>query len=152
MSDAERAVAGEEQQQVVLERVAACPLSSSSGCASTVPSLRKWKQVMPPNAAMYWSCLPIGSRSTVDLDVAGLLGQLARMDQMLRACACRAPCSSAVVKLPDEPSPVPAGMSASVVISICARLDRQQPQRLADDADAGPRRPRSTCSSAEYFR
>ena len=37
---------------------------------------------------------------------------------MLRDCACSAR-NSAVVKLPDEPSPVPAGMSASVVISIC---------------------------------
>ena len=53
----------------------------------------------------------------VDLDVAGLLGEFARMDDAA-ACACSAR-SSAVVKLPDEPSPVPAGISASVVISIC---------------------------------
>ena len=45
---------------------------------------RKVKQVMPPKAAMYWSCLPIGSLEQVDLDVAGLLGQFARMD---RCCA-----------------------------------------------------------------
>ena len=32
---------------------------------------------------MYWSCLPIGSLEQVDLDVARLLGQLARVDQAL---------------------------------------------------------------------
>ena len=52
---------------------------------------------------------------------------------MLRACACSAR-NSAVVKLPEEPSPVPAGISASVVISIWRGLAGKQPQRLADDA------------------
>ena len=87
---------------------------------------------MPPKAAMYWSCLPIGSLQQVDLDVAGLLGQLLRVDQVLLV-ARAAPCSSAVVKLPDDPSPVPAGMSAMLVISRCGVVDADQLQRLADD-------------------
>ena len=55
------------------------------------------------------------------------------------------------MKLPDEPRPVPAGMSASVVISSCGVRRSHQPHRLADDrvlhlVDA------STCSSFEYLR
>ena len=38
-----------------------------------------------------------------------------------------------MVKLPDEPRPVPAGMSASVVISICGVLEVHQLQRFPDD-------------------
>ena len=37
------------------------------------------------------------------------------------------------MKLPDDPSPVPAGMSASVVISTCGVLKLEQLERLADD-------------------
>ena len=110
------AVAGEEQQQVVLEVVERLGAELQRLGVRRVSSVPNSKQVMPPKAAMYWSCLPIGSPSSVDLDVAGLLGQLARVDDVL-AVACAAPCSSAVVKLPDEPSPVPAGMSAMLVIS-----------------------------------
>ena len=38
---------------------------------------------MPPNDAMYWSCLPIGSPQKVDFDVAGLLGQDLARDEIL---------------------------------------------------------------------
>ena len=47
-------------------------------------------------------------------------------------CVCSA-LSSAVVKLPEEPSPVPAGMSAMLVISRYAPSIPTQPQGLADD-------------------
>ena len=51
----------------------------------------------------------------IDLDFARLLGQLGR-DAQFFFQACRA-LSSAVVKLPEEPRPVPAGISAMEVIS-----------------------------------
>ena len=51
----------------------------------------------------------------VDLDLASLLGQLAGCTRFFM-WACSA-LSRAVVKLPDEPRPVPAGMSAMLVIS-----------------------------------
>ena len=38
---------------------------------------------MPPKEEMYWSCLPMGSPSDVDLDVAGLLGQNLARDEFL---------------------------------------------------------------------
>ena len=63
-------------------------------------------------------------------------------------CACSA-FSSAVVKLPDDPSPVPAGMSAMLVISRYGAADAGQPQRLADDRvlDVVDRRRRAPASS-----
>ena len=41
--------------------------------------------------------------------------------------------SRAVVKLPDEPKPVPAGISASVVISNLRRLELRKLDRLSND-------------------
>ena len=96
-----------------------------------MPSVRKVKQVMPPNAAMYWSCLPIGSPSR-SISMWQACSASSRGWTMLRAWACRAR-SSAVVKLPDEPSPVPAGISASVVISICGVAEIELLERLAHD-------------------
>ena len=44
--------------------VAACSGSMRSGLdLHRCRPARKWKQVMPPKAAMYWSCLPTGSPS-----------------------------------------------------------------------------------------
>ena len=95
---------------------------------------------------MYWSCLPIGSLEQVDLDLARLLGQLARMDQVLAVDVCSA-LSRAVVKLPDEPSPVPAGMSAMLVISrrvgrrvrpAAAPRGSDRVLDLVDDVDLAP--------------
>ena len=36
-----------------------------TGVKSTLPSLLKVKRLTPPNAAAYWSCLPIGFFSTL---------------------------------------------------------------------------------------
>ena len=66
----------------------------------------------------------------VDLDVARLLRQL-RRGPGARQWVCSA-FSSAVVKLPDDPRPVPAGMSAMLVIS--SRLaESAGVERLPDD-------------------
>ena len=43
----------------------------------------KRKQVIPPNAAMYWSCFPTGSFKMIHLDLASLFGDLAGVDRML---------------------------------------------------------------------
>ena len=48
---------------------------TASGATETLSSAWNSKQVSPPKAAMYWSCLPTGSPKQVDLDVRGLLGQ-----------------------------------------------------------------------------
>ena len=90
-----------------------------------------------------------GLAEPIDLDMAGLLGEL-RGWMMLRAWVCRAR-SSAVVKLPDEPSPVPAGMSASVVISICGI---SKSNCFSDSRTIGCCTSSivSTCSIFEYFR
>ena len=53
------------------------------------------------------------------LDMAGLLGELARMDELL-SVVCKA-LSSAVVKLPDDFRPVPAGISAINATSMARR-------------------------------
>ena len=50
-----------------------------------------------------WQACSASSRGGIEVLVAGSAGR----------------CSSAVVKLPEEPSPVPAGMSAMLVISRC---------------------------------
>ena len=71
-------VSGEEQQQVLLEVGQRLGWRSQAATTFTLSSGRNSKQVMPPKAAMYWSCLPIGSPQQVDLDMAGLLGQFAR--------------------------------------------------------------------------
>ena len=67
----------------------------------------------------------------VDLDMACLFGKFTRMhDASGMGMKAR---NSAVVKLPDEPSPVPAGISASVVISICGGPKSNSFRRFADD-------------------
>ena len=51
----------------------------------------------------------------VDLNAAGLLGEfLTGIGFFFQACRAR---SSATVKLPEEPRPVPAGMSDMLTIS-----------------------------------
>ena len=71
-------------------------------------------------------------------------------------CSSRRRCAysalrSAVVKLPDDPSPVPEGMSASVVISTCGV---RKPSILIASRMIGcwTSSAFSTCSSFEYFR
>ena len=55
------------------------------------------------------------------------------------------------MKLPDEPSPVPEGMSASVVTSICAGSgsNRRSVSRIIGCCTSSIV---STCSSPEYLR
>ena len=81
---------------------------------------------MPPKAAMYWSCLPIGSRSrSISMWQACSASSL-RMNEVAADARAERLAASAVVKLPDEPRPVPAGMSAMLVISSCVRLEADQ--------------------------
>ena len=69
---------------------------------------------------MYWSCFPIGSRSLFSsMSQACSASSLGEMLFLL--CVCRH-FSSAVVKLPEEPSPVPPGMSAIAVSSRCGSV------------------------------
>ena len=64
---------------------------------------------------MYWSCLPIGSPSrSISMWQACSASSSGWTRWRLWACSVF---SSAVVKLPEEPSPVPAGMSAMEVSS-----------------------------------
>ena len=55
-------VAGEKQEQIVF-KVEARFFVDFERPGFDVPPGRNSKQVMPPKAAMYWSCLPIGSPS-----------------------------------------------------------------------------------------
>ena len=58
--------------------------SSRSGrrSTSTEPSGSKVSALMPPYAAMYWSCLPIGSLQDVDLELARLARELLGRDEL----------------------------------------------------------------------
>ena len=114
-------VAGEEEQQVVLEveegflgdlaraEFHAAVLVEREGC----------------DAADRGDILVLfadGLAELVDLDVAGLLGEVGGRDMRCLLAVWRT-FSSAVVKLPEEPSPVPPGMSA-IEVSSSERIGR----------------------------
>ena len=67
--------------------------------------------VTPPNAAMYWSCLPMGSLSMSISIVARLFGELLARYELALVRVERV--SSATVNVLDEPSPQLAGTSAT---------------------------------------
>ena len=82
-----------------------------SAVAGGVTMAMVWtKQVIPPNAAMYWSCFPMGSlRRSISIAHACSANSWGCTRFLRHVCSAL---RSAVVKLPDDPSPVPAGMSA----------------------------------------
>lgn len=86
-----------------------------SGETCTLPSRWNSKQVMPPNAAMYWSCFPAGlPSSTISTCEASSARSPAVTCSRFHAYTAF---SRPTVNAPDEPSPVPAGMSARLTTS-----------------------------------
>ena len=69
--------------------------------------------VMPPYAAMYWSCLPIGSlRMSISMWQASSRQLLGGDELALEACSAF---SSATVKVLDEPRPAVRGHVGELV-------------------------------------
>ena len=85
---------------------------------------------MPPNAAMYWSCLPT-VRPSRSISISQASRPRSAAETWLRCMACTA-LSSPTVNEPDEPRPVPEGMSA-VRDDLDAGADVVGAQHLADD-------------------
>ena len=97
---------------------------------------------------MNWSCLPTGSRSrSISIWQACSASACGLMTLRWRVCNAR---SSAVVKLPDEPRPVPAGMSAMLAIS--TRSSAPTSSMAARMIGCLMSRASSTRSSSEYLR
>jgi hypothetical protein len=90
-------------------------LDSRAGATSTEPSGLKSKRVIPPNAAMYWSCLPT-VRPSRSISISQASRPRSDAETWLRCMAWTA-LSSPTVNEPDEPRPVPEGMSAVETIS-----------------------------------
>ena len=92
--------------------------------------------------------LPDRFAQQVNLDVAGFLGDRMRADDVALA-GVQGARSNAVVKLPDEPSPVPAGMSAILAISIRSSVPTSS--MAARTIGCLMSLARSTRSSSEYL-
>ena len=116
---------------------------------STVTVSSSWKVYaqMPPWAATYWSCLPEGSpRTSISMwhaasaIVPGVLAMRpARLSAFIRQ----------TVNEPDDPSPVPAGMSATDAISsgLPSQWRRSVSRKIGWRISLGS----STSSNSEYF-
>ena len=92
---------------------------------------RNSKQVMPPKAADVLILLADWFFQQIDFDMTSLFGQFPGGTKF-RFIVCSAR-SNAVVKLPDEPSPVPAGMSERLTISRYGPVTPVKLQRFPND-------------------
>src|ERR1035437_1768282 len=74
----------------------------------------------PQKKEMYWSCLPTGSpRMSISMRQACSANSWRGTNSLFSVCSAR---NSATVKLPLDPSPVPAGISERLTISRCGAL------------------------------
>ena len=108
---------------------------SGTRCGSTMtaPPGRNENRLSPPNAAAYWSCLPIGWPSTSISTMAGLLGQLTG----------RHPLAAKGVQGIEQPDceaarAAEAGRGREVAnrADVDRRLDRQEAKPFAGDVVA----------------
>ena len=78
--------------------------------------LLKVNSLIPPQEEIYWSCLPMGSlRMSISISHAF---SASWSGVSLVQLMYDIPFIRAVVKEPEEPNPVPAGISAKLVISM----------------------------------
>ncbi len=131
----------------------ACSSSSTSsvtgtGSTCTAPPGSNVNAVTLPNAAMYWSCFPTGSPSfTISSSHASSASFCDETNSRLYVCSAL---SRLTVNDDDEPSPLLAGRSATLVSSIaCVRCVIRRASRKMG---CSMRSTSSTISVFEYER
>ena len=103
---------------------------------------------MPPNAAAYWSCLPTERcNRSISISHASRASSSALAWSRRKACTAF---SRPTVNEPEEPNPVPDGMSAVLTISTAGPMSwAESTSRMMGCSIACGL---STRSSAEYLR